>query len=57
VTSEPTIERKRYSDQRAATVMIEALRGRGAKLTRADAIAASGLPDDEADRALTVLLK
>ncbi|HXU63683.1 MAG TPA: hypothetical protein VN962_18425 [Polyangia bacterium] len=57
MTSEPTIERKRYSDQRAAAVMIEALRGRGAKLTRADAIAASGLPDDEADRALTVLLK
>jgi hypothetical protein len=37
--------------------MIDALRGRGAKLTRADAIAASGLPEDEASRALTVLLK
>src|SRR6478609_11538411 len=37
--------------------MLEALRGRGAKLTRADAIAASGLPEDEARRALTVLLK
>jgi hypothetical protein len=37
--------------------MKEALRGRGAKLTRADAIAASGLPDDEAGRALTTLLK
>ena len=57
MTSDPAIERKSYSDQRAATVMIEALRGRGAKLTRADAIAASGLPEDEADRALTVLLK
>ncbi len=57
MTSEPTVERKRYSDQRAAAVMIEALRGRGAKLTRADAIAASGLPEDEASRALTVLLK
>lgn len=57
MTSDPTIERKGYSDQRAAAVMIEALRGRGAKLTRADAIAASGLPEDEAGRALTVLLK
>jgi hypothetical protein len=37
--------------------MKEALRGRGGKLTRADAIVASGLPDEEAGRALTVLLK
>jgi hypothetical protein len=37
--------------------MLTALRGRGAKLTRADAIAASGLPEDEAGRALSVLLK
>jgi hypothetical protein len=37
--------------------MMEALRGRGAKLTRADAIVASGLPEVEAERALTVLLK
>jgi hypothetical protein len=57
VTAEPTIERKGYSDQRATAVMIEALRGRGGKLTRADAMVASGLPDDEAGRALTVLLK
>jgi hypothetical protein len=55
--TEPTIERKGYSDHRATTVMKEALRGRGAKLTRADAIVASGLPDDEAGRALTALLK
>jgi hypothetical protein len=57
VTTQTTIERKQYSDQRAATVMLSALRGRGAKLTRADAIAASGLPEDEAGRALTALLK
>ncbi len=57
MTSQPTIERKRYSDQRAATVMIDALRGRGGKLTRADVVAASGLPEDEAARALSVLLK
>ena len=53
----PTTERKGHSDHRATTVMMEALRGRGAKLTRADAIVASGLPDVEAERALTVLLK
>src|SRR4051812_12928268 len=51
------MERAEYSDQRAATVMKQALRGRGGKLTHADAIVASGLPDDEAGRALTVLLK
>src|SRR5579871_1467644 len=53
----PTIERKDYSDQRATSVMLEALRGRGGKLTRADAVAASGLPEDDAGRALTALLK
>jgi hypothetical protein len=57
VTAKPQVERKEYSDQRAATVMLEALRGRGGKLTRADAVVASGLPEDEAGRALTVLLK
>jgi hypothetical protein len=57
VATKPTIERKGYSDHLAKTVMMAALRGRGAKLTRADAIVASGLPDDEAGRALTVLLK
>ena len=35
--------------------MLDALRGRNAKLTRADAVVASGLPDDEAARALTAL--
>jgi hypothetical protein len=52
-----TSERKGHSEHRATTLMKEALRGRGGKLTRADAIVASGLPDDEAGRALTVLLK
>ena len=55
--SETTIEQKGYSDRRAAAVMLKALQGRGAKLTRADAVVASGLPEDEAARALTVLLK
>jgi hypothetical protein len=57
VATEPTIERKQYSDNRAKSVMLTALRGRGAKLTRADAIVASGLPEDDAGRALTALLK
>jgi hypothetical protein len=57
VGTEPTIERKEYSDHRAKAVMLAALRGRSARLTRADAIVASGLPEDEAGRALTVLLK
>jgi hypothetical protein len=51
------MERKALSDRRAAAVMLEALRGRGGTLTRADAVVASGLPDDDAGRALTVLLK
>jgi hypothetical protein len=57
VATSPTIERKHYADQHAKTVMLAALRGRGARLTRADAIVASGLPEDEAGRALTGLLK
>jgi len=51
------LERKDYSAERAKVVMLEALRGRDAKLTRADAIVASGLPEEEAGRALTALLK
>jgi hypothetical protein len=53
----PTIDRKDYSDHRATALMLDALRGRGGKLTRADAVAASGLPEDDAGRALTALLK
>jgi hypothetical protein len=52
-----TIEKKGYSDQRAKSVLLDALRGRGGQLTRADAVAVSGLPQDETDRALTLLLK
>jgi len=52
-----TSERRGYSDERATTLLKEALRGRGGKLTRSDAIVLSGLPDDETGRALEVLLK
>jgi hypothetical protein len=57
VASEPTIEKKGYTDQRAKKVLLEALQGRGGKLTRADAVTVSGLPHDETERALTLLLK
>ena len=52
-----TIEKKSYPDRRAADVLLAALRGRGGKVTQADAITMSGLPAPEAERALTVLLK
>ena len=52
-----TLDRKAHSDPRAKALMLDALRGRNAKLTRADAVVASGLPEDEAARALTALLR
>jgi hypothetical protein len=57
VTTEPTIERKGHSAERAKVLMLTALRGRDAKLTRADAMVASGLSEEEAGEALTALLK
>jgi hypothetical protein len=52
-----TIEKKSYAQQEATRVLLEALRGRGGKLTKADAMTASGLPETETQQALTVLLK
>src|SRR5260370_357777 len=52
-----TIEKKAYTDQRAKTVLLEALRGKGGKLTHADAMRVWGLPGDETRRALGILLK
>ncbi|HVY37510.1 MAG TPA: hypothetical protein VHM31_06230 [Polyangia bacterium] len=52
-----TLDRKPHSDPRAKALMLDALRGRNAKLTRADAVVASGLPEEEAARALTALLR
>jgi hypothetical protein len=54
---EPTIEKKKYPETRAAKVLLEALRGRGGKLTKADAMTVSGLPEPETTQALSVLLK
>jgi hypothetical protein len=56
-TGEPTIEKKGYAEPRAKRVLLEALRGRGGKLTKADAMTVSGLPEAETQQALTVLLK
>jgi hypothetical protein len=55
MAAEPTLEKKGYADSRATAVLLQALRGRGGKLTRADAMALSGLPEDETGRALAVL--
>jgi hypothetical protein len=65
VSTQPTIERqaerkaerKTHSAERAKVLMMTALRGREAKLTRADAVVASGLSEEEAGTALTALLK
>src|SRR6266700_776989 len=52
-----TIEKKGYADPKAKRVLLEALRGRGGKLTKADAMTVSGLPEAETERALSLLLK
>ena len=57
MSTKPTIARKAHSPERAKGLMMTALRGRDAKLTRADAIVASGLSEEEAGQALTALLK
>jgi hypothetical protein len=57
MAGEPTIEKKTYAEPRAKRVLLEALRGRGGQLTKADAITLSGLPEPETARALTSLLK
>src|SRR5581483_4348056 len=55
--TERATDRKSYPEARATRVLLDALRGRGGKLTRADAMALSGLPEPETEQALTVLLK
>ncbi len=55
--TQPTLDRKGHTAERAKDLMMTALRGRDARLTRADAIVASGLSEEEAGEALTTLLK
>ena len=57
VTTQPTIEKKGYAEPKAKRILLEALRGRGGRLTKADAITVSGLPEPETEQALTALLK
>ena len=56
-SGQPTIEKKGYAEPKAKRILMEALRGRGGKLTKADAMTVSGLPEAETRQALTVLLK
>lgn len=52
-----TSERKIRTDEEAKRVLLGALRGRPGPLTKADAVALSGLPVPDAEQALTALLK
>jgi len=57
MAADPTIEQKSYSEREARRVLLEALRGQGGQLTKADAVAKSGLPVPAAEQALGDLLK
>jgi hypothetical protein len=57
MTGEPAIEKKTYTEEQAKRVLLDALRGKGGQLTKADAVALSGLPAADAEQALTNLLK
>jgi hypothetical protein len=57
MAGEPTIEKKTYTEEQAQRVLLDALRGKGGRLTKADAVALSGLPVPDAEQALTNLLK
>jgi hypothetical protein len=54
---ESTIEKKTYTETAAKRVLLEALRGKKGQITKADAVALSGLPVPDAEQALTSLLK
>jgi hypothetical protein len=52
-----TIEAKKYSPESADEALVDALRGKQGRLTKADAIAVSGLPSYVVDDSLERLLK
>jgi hypothetical protein len=56
MAAEPTVERK-YSEREAHRILLDALRGQGGQLTKADAVTKSGLPVPVAEQALSDLLK
>jgi hypothetical protein len=55
--ADTTFEAKTYSDHEARRILLEALKGQGGQLTKADAVAKSGLPVPVAEEALGGLLK
>jgi hypothetical protein len=55
--ADPTFEAKPYSERDARRILLEALKGQGGQLTKADAVAKSGLPVPVAEEALGGLLK
>lgn len=57
MAKQPTIEQTTYSDREARRILLEALRGQGGQLTKADAVAKSGLPVPVTEQALGDLMK
>jgi hypothetical protein len=57
MAKQPTIEQTTYSEREARRILLEALRGQGGQLTKADAVAKSGLPVPVTEQALGDLLK
>jgi hypothetical protein len=57
MAAETTFETKTYSESEARRILLEALKGQGGQLTKADAVAKSGLPVPVAEDALGGLLK
>jgi hypothetical protein len=55
--ADTTFETKTYSEPEARRILLEALKGQGGQLTKADAVAKSGLPVPVAEEALGGLLK
>ena len=55
--AETTFETKSYSEREARRILLEALKGHGGQLTKADAVTRSGLPVPVAEEALGGLLK
>jgi hypothetical protein len=55
--ADSTFAAKTYSERDARRILLEALKGQGGQLTKADAVAKSGLPVPVAEDALSGLLK
>ncbi len=51
-----TLTRRREIDERAERILADALKGKGGAITKADAVALTGLPATDAEGALRTLL-